>query len=199
MFRFRIWDNEEQEYLENLDSFSMDSDGYIRWYDGSYLNAEYICMGSIQRPVETGGRYEVEFGNAYCFHNDIVQGKKHGGHWSMERVGNRYCDAVPRNHVNMIAFKGGVGNGVHDLYWDVPIRGIALMMRETMEITIAGITCEDEFYGYEGERFSWSDISVVGNIRSDNPKFCEERLMWYEHYRDLSILPKGEDNENNEA
>jgi hypothetical protein len=194
MFRFRIWDTKEQEYLENLDSFSMDSDGNIKWYDGTYLNGEYVPgSGSVQAPCSEG-RYEVEFGNGYCFHNDIVQATKFGGCFDIESP--LYSENIPKDAVNISIDKKF---SLFTAYWDIPIYGVAIMQREVMEMEIAGITCKDAFYGYDGCVFSWSDIKVVGNYRLDTPEFCRHRAEMYNNYIKRSILPKEIINETDEA
>jgi len=169
--RFRVWDNEDGEYLAE-DSFVMNHDGSVVWYDG--------------HPIDPA-RHEVEFGNTYCFHNDIVQAKAWGGHWVIESAGKSYYDEVPREHVNMHVCKSD--SSAHELYWHIPIRGVAMMLNDTMEFHMCGFTCKDKFYGYEGDKFFWKDISVVGNARMEELKFCEAGRMWYERYLENSILP----------
>jgi len=183
MFRFRVWDNVNDEYLESDVGISIRPDGTAVWYDGDPVN-------NIEQ-----GRFEVEFGNKYCFHNDIVEGKIFGGSWRIERP-DRYSDPVPRNHRDMFVIKevNPDCHDIHTLYWHRAIRGVALMCPQTMQFHMAGFNCNDKFYGYEGEECSIEDIIVVGNARTDELPFCKKRLKSYK--RQIELINKQKEKQN---
>jgi hypothetical protein len=169
MIRFRVWDNQCGEYAAS-DSFYLAHNGRVVWYDGS----------PIHTPEEPD-RYEVEFGNQYCFHNDIVETSIYGGCWQMERVGSIWNDEIPRNHRNLHVIKQEDGE-LHTIYFDKVARGIALLDVETMEFYMVGFTCDDRFYGYEGEEYQMGNIVVVGNARFDDTPFCKKQKDVYEYH-----------------
>ena len=173
--RFRIWDNHKGEYREDVDSFRMDNDGNILWYDGCPLNGDWFTDSSADR-------YEVEWGNSIFFENDVVEAEVYGGSWKIQYVGMGVNDKVPRNHRNMFEIKGDQ-HDIHTLYWDIPVYGVTIMDPRTLEFTIIGFTEKDEFYYPDGARFSQGELKVVGNIRTGEFKFDEENKKCFEYWK----------------
>jgi len=100
----------------------------------------------------------------------------------MEHAGLRWNDQVPRNHRKIFVIKDQDSHDMHSIYWHESIRGVAIMDPATMEFYMAGFTCKDKFYGYEGEEYNKEDIVVVGNTRFDETPFCKKRLERYKYH-----------------